>query len=143
MPRDNVSSIQVQSGLDALPAKKTTFTSATIDRMKSDGGYEALTLYLLAGTWTDGSFAFAINDSPDNSTFTAVGTSAPDNLIPDAITGFASITSALTAVNQKVGYVGSKRYVQVVCTVTGSPATGCTMDILGVLGHSRNVPTTA
>ncbi len=143
MPRDINSYIQVQSGLDALPAKKVTFTSATIDRMKSDGGYEALALYLLAGTWTDGTFAFAINDSPDNSVWTAVGTSAPDNLIPDATTGFANISSVATAVNQKVGYIGSKRYVQVVCTVTGAPATGCTMDIVAVLGNSRNLPTTA
>ena len=143
MPRDNVSRIQVQSALDALPAMKSPFTSATIDRLKSDGGYESLTLYLLVGTWTDGSFAFAINDSPDGSVWTAVSTSNPDYLIPDATTGFASITSAGTAVNQKVGYVGSQRYVQVVCTVTGSPVTGCQMDLLGVLGDARNNPTTA
>lgn len=143
MPRDNVSFVQVQSGLDAMPAKKTTFTGATIDRMKSDGGYEALTLYLLVGTYTDGSFAFAINDSPDGSTWTAVATTPPDNLIPDASTGFANITNAGSAKSQKVGYIGAQRYVQVVCTVTGSPATGCQMDLLGVLGFPKNAPTTA
>jgi len=141
--RDIVSYVQLQRALDAMPAKKNTFTSATIDRMKSDGGYEALALYLLVGTWTDGSFAFTINDSPDASVWTAVGTSNPDNLTPDGATGFASITSAPTAVNQKVGYIGSQRYVQVVCTVTGSPATGCQMDLLAVLGNPRNLPTTA
>lgn len=143
MPRDNVASIQAQSGLDALPAKKATFTGATIDRMKSDGGYEALTLYLLVGTYTDGTFAFAINESSDASTWTAVSTSSPDYLTPDASVGFANISSSATAVNQKVGYVGSKRYVQVVCTVTGSPATGCTLDIVGILSNARNNPTTA
>src|SRR5579859_2932628 len=110
--RDIVSYIQVQRALDAMPAKKTTFTSATIDRRKSDGGYEALALYLLCGTYTDGSFAFQINDSPDGSTWTAVSTTPPDNLTPDGSTGFASITNAGTAVNQKVGYIGSQRYVQ-------------------------------
>lgn len=142
MSRDNVSRIRVRSALDALPAKKTTFTSATIDRLSADGGYESLTLYLLAGTWTDGSFAFAINDSPDDSTYTAV---AAAFLIPEGVpsTGFASITSAATSKNQKVGYTGAQRYVQVVCTVSGSPGTGVLMDIVAVLSDARNNPTTA
>lgn len=138
--RDNVDRIHAVSALDAMPAKKLTFTSATIDRLAADGGYDSLTLYLLAGTWTDGSFAFAINDSPDGSTWTAV---TDTNLVPQPNTGFAAVTSSGTAVNQKVGYIGGQRYVQVVCTVTGSPATGCQMDLIGILGDARNNPTTA
>ena len=138
--RDNVDRIHAVSAVDAMPAKKTTFTGATIDRMAADGGYESLTLYLLTGTWTDGTFAFAINDSPDGSTWTAV---TAVNEVPQPNTGFANITSSGTAVPQKVGYIGGQRYVQVVCTVTGSPATGCQLDIVAILGDARNNPTTA
>ena len=140
--RDGVSLVHCVSAVDAMPAKKTTFTGATIDRLAADGGYEQLTLYLLTGTWTDGSFAFAINDSPDGSTWTAV---AQQYLIPEGVpsSGFNAITSSGTAVPQKVGYIGSQRYVQVVCTVTGSPATGCQLDIVGILGGARYNPTTA
>lgn len=138
--RDIVDRIHVVSAVDAMPAKKLTFTGATIDRMSNDGGYESLALYLLAGTWTDGTFAFAINDSPDAAVWTLV---TAVNEVPQPNTGFANISSVATAVPQKVGYIGGQRYVQVVCTVTGAPATGCQLDIVAILGDARVNPTTA
>src|SRR5260221_7849494 len=50
---------------------KTAQTSASIDRYRN-GGYASLTLELCPGLWTDGTHAFTINESDDNSTFTAV-----------------------------------------------------------------------
>ncbi len=100
---------------------KTTQTSASIDRYRN-GGYAALTLVLLPGAWTDGSHAFAINESDDNSTFTAV---AAADILPGSEVGvygtattFVSITAATTTV-QRIDYIGRKRYVQVVCRVCG------------------------
>src|SRR5258708_23479342 len=51
---------------------KTAQTSASIDRYRN-GGYAAFTLELCPGLWTDGTHAFTINESDDNSTWTAVG----------------------------------------------------------------------
>src|SRR5258708_26361662 len=47
-----------------------TATSASVDRYRN-GGYAALTLELCPGLWTDGTHAFVINESDDNSTWTA------------------------------------------------------------------------
>jgi hypothetical protein len=135
--RDNVNRIKVRAGF-SLPVFKTNQTSATFDRMASDGGYESLTLYLLAGTWTDGTHAFQIQHSDDGATWSNVSSTAFDT---EQNASFASITSAPTAMNQKVGYIGGKRYVQVISTVGGAPATGAAYQIVGVFGDAHNQPT--
>src|SRR5258707_8923680 len=48
-----------------------TATSASFDRYRN-GGYAALTLELCPGAWTDGNHSWVINESDDNSTWTAV-----------------------------------------------------------------------
>lgn len=136
--QDQVGRLRARSLLTTLPAYTTSQTGTSIDRLAADGGYESLSLFLHAGTWTDGTFAFVIKDSPDNSTFTTV-TAA--NLVDGA--SFVSVSSAATAINQKVAYIGGARYVRVDTTVTGSPSTGLTYDLIGVLGNARNNPTTA
>jgi hypothetical protein len=112
---------------------KTTQTSASIDRYRN-GGYAALTLELCPGLWTDGSHAFAINESDDNSTFTAVVAADlmpnPEVGVYGTATTFISITAA-TAVVQRIDYIGRKRYVQVVTTESG--ATGAAYALLGHL----------
>lgn len=145
--RDNVSKIGTCfPGLAALSAIKTTQTSPSVDL----AGYNAATIYLLAGTWTDGTLTPVVQESDDNSTFAAVNgadlvawtaASASDKTpVKVGNSQPSAISSAGTAVNQRIGYIGAKRYIRVVTTVTGSPATGALFDAFIVAGEPRFFP---
>lgn len=154
--RDIVSEIgSFYTGLSALPVVKTTQTSGWIDLANYDG----CLIYLLAGNWTDGTITPVIHESDDGSTdlgaapatsliaWTATSTtnSTPKKLNdansnPTGNSQPNAISSAATAINQRVGYIGGHRYVQVVSTVTGSPATGSGYDVVIVAGRPRNMP---
>ncbi len=100
---------------------KTAQTSASVDRYRN-GGYAALTLELLPGLWTDGSHTFTINESDDNSTWTAVVAADivpnPEVGVYGTATTFVGITAA-TSLVQRIDYIGRKRYVQVVTAESG------------------------
>jgi hypothetical protein len=117
----------------SVPAVYKTAQTTVVDRYRN-GGYGALTLELCPGLWTDGSHAFAINESDDNSTWTAV---VAADVMPNPEVGvygtastFISITAA-TAVVQRIDYIGRKRYVQIVTTESG--ATGAAYALLAHL----------
>lgn len=145
--RDIVSEVgTIFTGLTALPAIKTTQTSPGVDL----SGYDGAMIYLLAGTWTDGTFTPVVQESVDNITFTTV---AVTDLVAFQATSatvftpvknggaqFAVISSAATAINQRIGYIGGLRYIRLLNTVTGSPATGCTLDAFIVAGRPRFMP---
>ncbi len=69
-----------------------------------------------AGANTDGTHTPKLQDSADNSTWADVA--AADQV--------GSLIAIAANSVQKVSYIGSKRYVRQVVTVTGSPATGAT-----------------
>lgn len=107
------------------PAAKTTAGNGTaIDRARN-GGYAALTLMVVPGTWTDGTHGFVIQESDDNSTWSTVAAT-------DLIGTFASVTSAGTAIFQRVDYIGRMRYVRVNNTVA-SATTGAVFGVTGLL----------
>lgn len=135
------------TGLSALPVIKTTQTSGWIDL----ANYNGATVYILAGNWTDGTITPVIHESDDGST--DLGAAAAADLIAWKATSTtsatpvrvgasqpAAISSAATAINQRVGYNGGHRYIQVVSTVTGSPATGMGYDVIIQAGEARNLP---
>lgn len=135
------------TGLSALPAIKTTQTSGWIDLANYDGAM----IYLLAGTYTDGTLTPVIHVSDDGST--DLGAAATTDLVLWQATSASvftpvksgnaqpsAISSSATAINQRVGYLGSHRYIQVVTTVTGSPATGCQYDAIVLAGRPRFMP---
>lgn len=66
------------------------------------------------GTITDGAHSVALYESSDNSTFTAVAAA-------DQVGTFVPLVSTTT---QKVGYIGSKRYIRLQTTVTGATTGG-------------------
>lgn len=146
--RDIVSEVgSFYTGLSALPVVKTTQTSAWIDLANFDGAM----VYILAGNWTDGTITPVIHESDDAST--DLGAAAAADLVAWKATSAtdhtpvkvgasqpAAISSAATAINQRVGYIGGHRYIQVVSTVTGSPATGSGYDVVIVAGRPRNMP---
>lgn len=93
----------------APAARNATANGTGVDLQASGGG---AVVELIPGAWTDGTHAFKLQDSADNSTFTDVAASEVDG-------SFTSITAATTTV-QRVAYLGSKRYIRVVATVTGA-----------------------
>ncbi len=125
--------------LNAPAAHIATLTGAAFDRELGPSGdtaapYEALDILLDVGAWTDGSHTPALQDSPDNSTWTAV---AAGNMLG----AFTAITSA-TQQNavQRVSYVGTQRYVRCVVTVSGA-TTGAIYGVLAIGAYQRNLPT--
>src|SRR5712691_9139875 len=96
------------TGLAALPAIKTTQTSPWVDL----ANYNGATVYILAGTWTDGTLTPIIEESSDGST--KLQNAAAADLVAwtaTSATSFtpvrvgasqpAAISSAATAINQR------------------------------------------
>lgn len=91
----------------------TTQTGEGVDLLQGDG---LCSVEVTNGEVTDGTFTIGVQESSDNSSFSAI--TPPDDT---AIV----ITSATTAGTvQYVSFQRTLRYVRVVCTVTGSPGTG-------------------
>jgi hypothetical protein len=144
--RDNVSKLgRVFPGL-GLPTNKAAVIGPTIDLAP----YNAATIYILAGTWTDGTHTLTIEESSDGTTFTAVAptdlvawrAASPTDATPVKVGNAQplAISSADTAVSQRVGYLGGKRYLRVNCAVTGTPATGAQYDVVIIAGEPRLLP---
>ena len=103
-------------------------------------GVDGATVYILPGTWTDGSHTIKVQDSPDNSTFTDCTAAS---LVPASANGaFTAITSSGTAVAQKLGYVGTQRYIRAVSTVSGA-TTGAIYTVVVVLDAQHKLPAAA
>lgn len=131
-------------------------------------GYNGALVYILAGTWTDGNHAFSIQVTNDNGsgapnaggwaaapvidliTWTATSPTnftpvkaLDSNGLPTGNVQPASITSAATAINQRIGYIGGVQgvsdWMRVVTTVSGA-TTGAQYDVVIELGLPRVQP---
>lgn len=91
--------------------------------------FEGAGVLIVSGTVTDGVHTPSLQESTDNTTFTNVAAGDMDGT-------FAVLASG---VNQKVGYVGAKRYLRVVMTITGA-TTGAVSTALIVRGGSHVTP---
>ena len=96
------------------------------------GEYDAATAYFIPGTWTDGTHTPKLQESPDGSTWT-------DLLSSEQIGSFTAVSSNATAVDQKVGYVGSQPYLRCVVTVAGA-TTGAKYAMPIILSRARKLP---
>ena len=128
-----------------VPKAYTASTNGNnIDRYRN-GGYQALTLMLLPGLWTDGTHAFVIEEADDNGsgapgTFSTV---AVADLLYDANANaaggtFTSITAATTTV-QRIDYIGRKRWVRTRYVATGT-TTGAVFAVQGLLFSPAQYP---
>lgn len=145
--RDNVSKLGTVVNALGLSANKNNITGVSVDLSQ----YNAATVYIMAGTWTDGTHTFTIKESADNSTFTAVAATdlyawiasaagVSNSAVRVGNSQPAAISSAPTALNQRIGYNGSMRYIRVDTVVTGSPATGAQYDVVIVAGEGKVMP---
>lgn len=80
-------------------------------------GYEGALVLVTTGTITDGTHTVELQESDDNSTFSAV---ADADLQGDE----PAIGAANDNTSYKLGYLGSKRYLRVAVTVAGATTGG-------------------
>lgn len=114
----------------------TAFTSATIDT----AGYESLEFVIMLGTMTDADVTAAVvmNES-DDSGMSGSNAVADAHLLgteADAAFQFGDDNGV-----RKIGYVGSKRYVNLVITPTGNNSGALPIAVLAIQGHARHQPT--
>jgi len=84
-------------------------------------------------SWTDGSHALKIQESDDNTTFTDVVAAQLAGAMPTVAA--AGDVSTIT----RVGYLGVKRYVRAVQTVTGA-TTGAVVGVHVMRTAARRMP---
>lgn len=117
----------IASATSLAPAVRTTSANGTGVDLQN---YGACAIIWNVGTITDGTHTPTVEESDNNSTWTAV-----------AAADLSGTLAALTSnTNQEVGYTGLKRYVRAVTTITGSPSTGGAYAALVVRGRPRTLP---
>ena len=114
----------------AVPVKSIDVgakTDGTVNGVSADlKGYHSAIAFVDSDAWTDGVHTLSLEDSPDDSTFTAV--SGGSSVVID---GGADDDQAY-----KIAYQGVERYVRVVCVTTGS-STGAIVGATIVRGHKK------
>ncbi len=150
--RDNVNKLGTSVHYSAanMAVIKTTVTGDAIDL----AGYNAAAIYVNCGTWTDGTHTFKVQESATTTSgdfadaaagdLTRIETANSAGGLPITVAAaanpFLAVSSAATALNTRVGYLGAKRYIRVLDTVTGSPGTGAAYSVHIVLGEARVQP---
>jgi hypothetical protein len=95
-------------------------------------GFESALIVIETGTITDGTHTIEVQESNDNSTFTAVADADLQGTEP------AIGVSDDNAI-YKIGYIGNKRYIRVAVTVSDA-TTGGVYGAMVVRGHGRHQP---
>ena len=126
--RDLKSAIDVQHSL--APAVGTGSRTGTgVDLLGVDGAVCVVHF----GAWTDGTHTASLQDSSDNTTFTAVSSS---NLL-GSFTGVSATGSSNST--QRVGYIGGARYVRAFITASASTVVAATAATI-VRGFANRQP---
>ena len=114
-----------------VPTSRTTTANGTgVDLTGFDAATVVLDLGAIGGTTP--SFTFAVQESSDNSTYTAVAAADLDSGQPAAATAGGAIS--------EIGYRGIKRYLRVAITAASgtSPTLVCSATV--VRGKPRKLP---
>lgn len=121
----------VDTALSLSPAARVNGTAngTAIDLR----GYDSAFVHVAFGVWTDGTHTPSLEHSDDGTAFSAVGTANQDGTF-SAVSGTAGAHTV-----QRVGYIGDKRFVRAVITVTGA-TTGALSEVSVVRGHPARRP---
>lgn len=96
-------------------------------------GYDSAMIVVSFGTWTDGTHTPSVQHSVDGTTYTTVSAS-------DLLGSFTAISgSAGSNTIQRVSYIGDRRYVRTVVTVSGA-TTGAISSSTVLRGHPHRRP---
>jgi hypothetical protein len=122
---------EISVGISIVSALKSTSGNGTgVDLL----GFTKVAAVSVAGAITDGTHALKLQDSDDNATWADVDA----EYLSGAFTNLTSSAGGSAA--QEVGYLGSKRYLRAVATVTGSPSTGGIYGVVIVRSGARRLP---
>jgi hypothetical protein len=113
------------------PAARTSTANGTSADLQ---GYESVLIEINAGSWTDGTHVFEVQESDDDSAFTAVDSSELQGDEP-TVDGAADDDQIY-----KLGYQGDARYLRVIVTVSGGPGTGLVAAATIFRGHYYRPP---
>jgi hypothetical protein len=136
MRRSVYTSNRVRLGLaPATIATNTTTSGLTVDLNSSSQFFKTAMLAFRTGTVTDGSYLVTMEESPNDSDWTAVAAA-------DIQGSISAITSSGGSDKiYELGYVGSMRYVR--CKVVSSATTsGAAVAAVWVLGQPSSSPIT-
>lgn len=127
--RDLNNDIKVVTTIEPAASITATTTGAAVDT----AGYRSAVAVIHCGVHTDGTFTPTLEESDaSGSGYTTVAAA-------DLSGSFTAITSANDQSIQKVGYLGSKRYLRVVMTETVA-TTGAFFTASIVLGNPISAP---
>lgn len=113
-----------------VPAART----ASADGAGVDlAGFERALVVVSSGTITDGTHTIEVQESDDNSSFSAVADADLEGTEP-------AIAAANDDTVWELGYVGTKRYIRAVVTVAGATTGGVYGAQVVRLGPSRKQP---
>ena len=128
------------------PANKTADANSTgLDLQNCDDATIVFTVGAIGDTLTTSNkLELEIQESDDNSTFTAVADADLTHVVAGATnTGTVmALTSGTTGQNSvyMTGYKGFKRYIRGVANFSGTISVGTVVGVLGQTGMNRNQP---
>ena len=128
--RDLLRNVLVSQSLSPATRTNGTATGSAVDL----SGYDAAVVTVSFGAYTDGTHTPSLQQSMDNSTYTACAASDLDGTF-SAVSGTAGGNTL-----QQVGYIGTQRFVAVVMTTAGA-TTGALSSASVIAGVPRNAPT--
>lgn len=140
-PISTFQSIKVVGTLDPV-AKNATYSSTGVDRY----GYSDVVMALYAGTCSSlsaGSVYYTITfEDSDTSVSTGFGTIADADMVGGLSATY--VLNATTKDNQIIlrGYKGTKRWVRLTATLTGSDSGTSPVCAFVILGNPTIIPTT-
>jgi hypothetical protein len=116
-----------------VPAARTASANGTgVDRNDNGLGYQDALVVVHTGTITDGTHTIELQESDDNSSFSAV---ADANLVGTE----PAIVAADDNKTYEIGYRGTKRYLRVIVTAAGT-TTGGVYGAVILLANPRVAP---
>ena len=108
--RDLVNGVGVDNSIAPVGNRNASVNGASADLR----GFDSAMATFVAGTITDGTHTPKLQDSPDNSAWTDVAAADQQGTL-------VAITASSL---QKVGYIGDKRFLRAVVTVSGATTGG-------------------
>lgn len=109
-----------------------TVNGTTVDKQYQNNFFRVVMFSIVTGTVTDGSVAYAMEDSPDNSAWTAVSSSYIQGSLPTTVSTDDDKVF-------DVGYIGPQRYVRLTATQSGA-TTGGVSGAIAIMSQPRRTP---
>ncbi len=133
----------IRNGISVVSCLPPLLRAATASGTGVDmKGFDSAVAVVDVGAGTDGQFTFTMEDSPDDSAWTAVVAAEQDGSFVVADAEVSPDTGVSTI--SRVGYKGGQRYIRVVATESSGsspvPATGINFGVQIILGHPHQSP---